>query len=83
MGEGIGEATRHISQTGPTPEAGNISRDASLPGMVFIPGGVFHMGSTDHYPEERPVHRVWSSSPEPVRPPSERNEPTSTARCSC
>jgi formylglycine-generating enzyme len=28
------------------------------PGMVFIPGGTFQMGSSDHYPEEAPVHRV-------------------------
>lgn len=28
------------------------------PGMVPIPGGVFAMGSNDHYPEERPVYRV-------------------------
>src|SRR5690606_34247071 len=27
-------------------------------GMVWIPGGVFRMGSDDHYPEERPAHRV-------------------------
>ena len=26
--------------------------------MVWIPGGTFEMGSNDHYPEERPVHRV-------------------------
>jgi formylglycine-generating enzyme required for sulfatase activity len=26
--------------------------------MVWIPGGTFHMGSDDFYPEERPVHRV-------------------------
>ena len=26
--------------------------------MVWIPGGTFQMGSNDHYPEERPVHRV-------------------------
>ena len=24
--------------------------------MVWLPGGVFHMGSEDHYPEEAPVH---------------------------
>ena len=27
-------------------------------GMVWVPGGSFAMGSEDHYPEERPVHRV-------------------------
>ncbi|MBX3191051.1 MAG: formylglycine-generating enzyme family protein [Labilithrix sp.] len=27
-------------------------------GMAWIPGGVFTMGSDDHYPEERPAHRV-------------------------
>lgn len=26
--------------------------------MAWLPGGVFHMGSDDHYPEEAPVHRV-------------------------
>jgi formylglycine-generating enzyme len=26
--------------------------------MVWIPGGTFRMGSDDHYPEERPAHRV-------------------------
>jgi formylglycine-generating enzyme len=29
-----------------------------FPGMVWIPGGTFEMGSEKHYPEERPVHRV-------------------------
>src|SRR5262245_52610191 len=28
------------------------------PDMIWIPGGEFQMGSADHYPEERPVHRV-------------------------
>ncbi|WP_378943824.1 formylglycine-generating enzyme family protein [Mesorhizobium sp. ANAO-SY3R2] len=28
------------------------------PGMVWIPGGEFRMGSNDHYPEEAPVHRI-------------------------
>jgi sulfatase modifying factor 1 len=26
--------------------------------MLWIPGGTFHMGSNDHYPEEAPVHEV-------------------------
>src|SRR5579872_4382469 len=27
-------------------------------GMIWIPGGTFHMGSDRHYPEEAPAHRV-------------------------
>ncbi len=30
--------------------------------MVFVPGGMFRMGSDRHYPEEAPVHRVSVSS---------------------
>src|SRR5215510_1238801 len=29
-----------------------------LADMKFVPGGTFAMGSNDHYPEARPVHRV-------------------------
>ena len=31
---------------------------APFPDMVWIPGGTYQMGSEEHYPEERPVHRV-------------------------
>jgi formylglycine-generating enzyme required for sulfatase activity len=41
-----------IERRGRQPEDGRIG-DA-----VWIPGGVFHMGSNDHYPEEAPVHQV-------------------------
>ena len=29
------------------------------PGMAWVPGGTFRMGSDDFYPEERPVHEVY------------------------
>src|SRR3989442_6695530 len=38
----------------PDERPGEVSR----PGMVWIPGGTFRMGSEDFYPEERPVHEV-------------------------
>ena len=37
-----------IPQPGPAP----------APGMVWVPGGTFLMGSDDFYPEEAPTHRV-------------------------
>ena len=46
----VGEATET--------EATATSTPAPFPGMVWIPGGTFQMGSGKHYPEERPVHRV-------------------------
>ena len=40
--------TARTADTGPPP----------YPGMVWIPGGTFQMGSDDHYPEEAPAHKV-------------------------
>jgi formylglycine-generating enzyme len=34
------------------------SLQKDLPGMIFVPGGTFLMGSDHHYPEEAPAHRV-------------------------
>jgi sulfatase modifying factor 1 len=31
---------------------------APHPDMVWVPGGIYTMGSNDHYPEEAPAHRV-------------------------
>ena len=46
-----------MPQTGSAPAAAPPG-PAPFPDMVWIPGGTFQMGSNDHYPEERPVHRV-------------------------
>jgi formylglycine-generating enzyme len=35
-----------------------IGRTAPAPGMSWIPGGTFRMGSDHHYPEESPTHAV-------------------------
>ena len=32
--------------------------DPAEAGMIWLEGGVFHMGSDDHYPEEAPTKRV-------------------------
>jgi sulfatase modifying factor 1 len=42
----------NLTQIANTPDA------PTLPGMAWIPGGTFKMGSEDFYPEERPVHDV-------------------------
>ncbi|KQQ15991.1 gliding motility-associated lipoprotein GldK [Methylobacterium sp. Leaf123] len=38
--------------------ASHATKAAGRPGMRWIPGGTFRMGSEQHYPEEAPVHRV-------------------------
>src|SRR3954465_10814916 len=42
--------------TDPRPSAGTGA--APSPGMVWVAGGTFLMGSDNHYPEEAPAHQV-------------------------
>ena len=41
---------------------GGIPEPGSFPGMAWIAGGTFQMGSNDFYLEERPAHRVTVDS---------------------
>ena len=46
----------------PAPNPAHPAKGPSLSwtnGMVWIPGGVFYMGSDDGQPDERPVHEVF------------------------
>src|SRR5947209_7784635 len=45
---------RHAEGLDPRPGREGVPH----PGMIFIPGGTFRMGSDRHYAEEAPVHRV-------------------------
>ena len=53
----MGAADATISNSGP-PARDRADSSERLPGMAWIPGGEFRMGSADFYPEERPVHEV-------------------------
>src|SRR5262249_57836052 len=46
------------ARTGAAADPAAAPGAAPAPGMVWIPGGEFTMGSDDHYPEEAPAHRV-------------------------
>lgn len=41
-----------------TPPTTPVEPEAAPPGMIFVPGGAFAMGSDRFYPEEAPVRRV-------------------------
>jgi formylglycine-generating enzyme required for sulfatase activity len=41
-----------------TSEMHGKAKIETLSDMQWIPGGKFHMGSEDFYPEEQPVHEV-------------------------
>lgn len=36
----------------------SYAKAATFEGMAWVPGGIFKMGSDDHYPEEAPAHPV-------------------------
>jgi sulfatase modifying factor 1 len=46
-----------LSALGADSPAPDVQRPP-YPNMVWIPGGTFHMGSEQFYPEERPIHEV-------------------------
>ena len=47
-----------MRDTEPRAEPASPPGASPRPGMLWIPGGTFRMGSTDFYPEEAPVHEV-------------------------
>ena len=54
-----GEAgSTSIDFVGHVAREGGPEKAACPPGMVFVPGGSFRMGSDAHYREEAPAHRV-------------------------
>jgi hypothetical protein len=44
--------------TKPKRPVDSLSEESALPGMIWISGGEFLMGSDIHYAEEAPAHRV-------------------------
>jgi formylglycine-generating enzyme len=56
----MSHAFANQNSKGPPERAGdNAAPDQPLrPGMRWIPGGTFLMGSDKHYPEEAPAHKV-------------------------
>ncbi|TQF15991.1 formylglycine-generating enzyme family protein [Myxococcus llanfairpwllgwyngyllgogerychwyrndrobwllllantysiliogogogochensis] len=62
--EVVGEATpleARVSRDGNEVDTDAAPGDAPFPGMAWIPGGTYWMGSDHHYPEERPAHQVTVS----------------------
>ena len=51
-------ANEHDTLTRKVSERVPQRTEAPYPGMVWIPGGTFMMGSDKHYPEEAPAHEV-------------------------
>ncbi|CAN5358574.1 formylglycine-generating enzyme family protein [soil metagenome] len=55
---GCGDGAPQVEGREGAPAAADPGAGAEPPGMVWIPGGPFRMGSDEGNPDERPIHKV-------------------------